>query len=294
MRKVLLFGTAILVATSVLAFGGGGKNRKGSIYRGTGVDSINVHINGKGSEEGTDEHGCPKNSSYNEQYDQCFCENGYYMWNHVCVPTRAKCDELGGYWCTNSEYSTCEKSESDCYVLCPEDRKCNGTCCGEGNTCHQDELGVYQCCNDEIGQCCDAGESRGYGRDYGGDRCCPLNSVWTRDGFCFENAAIYKNFPYQGNDHYFMNEATCGVFDSEGNCIELSYIPQEGLVCYGIDSNGHCRSMVPACPEGQTPYCQVWKKGDYEFADCNAGPGRQCCSGTVIYGEKGNLDICNQ
>jgi len=46
-KKVLLFGTAILVATSVFAFGGGGKNTKRSIYHGRGVDSVGVRFGGK-------------------------------------------------------------------------------------------------------------------------------------------------------------------------------------------------------------------------------------------------------
>ena len=70
---------------------------------------------------------------------------------------------------------------------------------------------------------------------------------------------------------------------------------QEALnLVYDLGLQNVMVTQMPACPEGQTPYCQFWKTGDYEFAHCNAGPGRQCCSGTVIYGEKGTPDTCNQ
>ncbi len=69
MEKILLFGTAILVATSVLAFGGGGKSRKSSIYRGTGVDAISLHIGGEGS--------------------KVVCTDDEDVWNDTCI---AKCE----------------------------------------------------------------------------------------------------------------------------------------------------------------------------------------------------------
>ena len=304
MRKILLLGT-IFVATSALAFsglvGGISGGPKSKSYSG-GADAIGVHFNGKptdsGEAENTDEHGCPEHSTYSEQYDQCFCEDGYYMFNQKCQPTYTTCTEQGGYWCINGEYSTCEKDEAACYALCPEDKKCNGTCCTYANTCHH-EGDVYQCCNDEKGECCDAGESAGYGIE----SCLSLGAVCAPCGYgqpySCDNFVIYKGFYSTERDHfaYKGNNERCYRFDELGNCTQLGNMPIENpLACYWKDSNGHCRVFTTKCPEGQLPYCGgPWKGVDEEgIPDCAGGPGYFCCSGEVTYGEGSTPDTCEE
>ena len=103
MKKVLLLGT-VLIATTALAFGGHGSGRKSTAFT-SGVDAIGVHFNGKK---------CP---SWQELVD------------NECMD---KCAE--GYK---------RDIEGACVEICPEERQCGETCCGEGNICIDGD----KCCN---------------------------------------------------------------------------------------------------------------------------------------------------
>ena len=103
MKKILLFGTAILVATNVLAFGGGGKSRKAIISHNTGVDSIGVHINGdKNSAVEKCAEGVEK-----DQFGHCnICTNGGIYLSYMDVPCTDKIDTID---CANN--ADCEAGE---------------------------------------------------------------------------------------------------------------------------------------------------------------------------------------
>ena len=309
MRKLFLLGTMLGVATTALAFGGVfSHGNKSTTYKG-GVDAIGVHFGGEkktsdSEQEGnTDEHDCPVHSTYSEQYDQCFCEFGYYMFNQKCQPTKTTCESQGGYWCINGEYSTCEKDEAACYALCPEDKKCNGTCCTYGNTCHH-EGDIYQCCNDEVDECCDASESIGY-IGYHTNRCIPLTEVCCNHNqpdnpyLCMDIITVYKKFYSAGTDFCKFpphGNEYCQAFDESGNCTSFtSSTTGNPMKCYWKDSNGHCRIVTTKCPEGEFPYCPApWKSIDSAGTPSCNGPGYFCCSGKVTYGEGATPDTCEE
>ena len=310
MRKILMFGTMLGMATTAFAFGGVfNHGSKSTTYKG-GVSAIGVHFGGEkktadSEQEGNaDEHGCPVHSTYSEQYDQCFCEDGYYMFNQKCQPTHTTCAAQGGYWCANGEYSTCEESEEACYALCPEDRKCNGTCCGDGNVCHH-EGDVYQCCNEEAGECCDASESSGYAWRYGPSNGSCCDSLISEAGIAEFNcgpkkiynglSSVHTSEKYYDLDCNESEEFFCRQFDAQGNCVcgECRDVNLQAA-CYGTDSNGHCRN-TGICSANQIPYCGICCKSvDSEGIAICSGPGLSCCSGAVTYGEGSNLDTCEE
>ncbi len=115
MNKVLLFGTALLMATSVLAFGGGGKSRKSSVYRGVGVDSVDVHINGKG--------GACAAGVLEDRFGKCtVCANGNVYLSYEEDPCGTETSVTG---CVSN-------------VQCGENEYCNLT----GSNCEQPDTGV--------------------------------------------------------------------------------------------------------------------------------------------------------
>ncbi len=158
MRKILLFGTAILVATSVLAFGGGGgKSRKSSTYRGVGVDSVGIHVGGEKKK-------CPSNSELVDGF--CKCIDGYEDIDGGCFENcqshevrdeenNCACDNESGYYGNAGSCQSCmgdgkiivdnqcacdegyEKWKDICLEPCDSDllRDRNGTCtvCQNGN-----------------------------------------------------------------------------------------------------------------------------------------------------------------
>ncbi len=271
MRKILLFSTAILVATSVLAFGGGGKSRKSSIYRGTGVDSIGVHFNGNGGSETenpctppyvlntkTNKCECPPHSEWNDGKGFCVCEQGYVMTNNVCAETKSTCDALGKYWCTTAKPS-CVNSEEDCLNLCPEDRKCGSICCGERQNCEKGEEDNYQCCY--MGNCCDVNESSGYG-----GTCCPLTQIPYHPAWYDEAMTCCNGTFYSG----LYGKRTTSSFGTEEWSLCCSN--ESDISCARYDENGNC-SAASCCQENEIAYCQVQNaEGECAGATC-ARPG---------------------
>ncbi len=168
MKKILLFGTVILMATSVLAFGGGGgKSRKASVYRGTGVDSIGVHFNGKGDDSGKETCSAEKQCG-----DYCCKED------NVCNE-----NETGEFQCCNE--SICCPADQTAFVApwgsagcCAGETYCSsrdtdGNCIHDGAVCCTDG-GVYiynKVSNGTQYSCCRGKIYKGYGLD-GSDLCC--------------------------------------------------------------------------------------------------------------------------
>ncbi len=118
MKKILLFVTAILVATSVLAFGGGGKSRKSSVYRGTGVDSIGVHFNGKGNDSGDSGEICASGVT-KDRFGHCnICANGnvYLSYNDDPCGTETSFDGCkSNADCDKGEYCHLNNTDLICY-----------------------------------------------------------------------------------------------------------------------------------------------------------------------------------
>ncbi len=179
MRKILLFGLVIIVATSVFAFGGGGKSRKASIYRGTGVDSINVHINGKDSDS-------EKETCAAEKQCGDYCCQG----DNVCKHDSS----TGELQCCDPSLEYCCPSGTSVYVPPWGKQCCDGTlacghadeegnclnaswmfCCPPGSTLYGPFENVFPATTDFISICCAAGqkpycmEKFYYGCNY---RCC--------------------------------------------------------------------------------------------------------------------------
>ena len=124
MNKILLFGTALLMATSVLAFGGGGKSRKSSVYRGVGVDSVDVHINGKG--------GACAAGVLEDRFGKCtVCANGNVYLSY-------KEDPCG----TETIFDGCKSNED-----CNEGEYCNL----DGSNCEQPNTGTCTAIGDVLG-----------------------------------------------------------------------------------------------------------------------------------------------
>jgi len=111
----------VAFATSAMAFGGGGKSRKSAIYKGTGVDSVGVHV-GPGST-------C--SSGYDKIRNKCFksCENTY------------KHDKDGSCTvCAQNEDGTTNAylsyKDDPCGTATPLDTSCRTDCyCCNSGTC---------------------------------------------------------------------------------------------------------------------------------------------------------------
>ena len=151
MRKFLLFGTMLGVASAALAFGGMfNHGNKSTTYKG-GLNAIGVHFGGK--EKADIKTTCPEHSTWNGT--SCECNLGW----------------------TANESGACE---------CPEERKCGDTCCGVNNVC----VDGNKCCYVEYqsyfehgwresidSMCCDVNESLGYAMEVDANRCCAMGEI---------------------------------------------------------------------------------------------------------------------
>ena len=256
MRKFLLFGTMLGVASAALAFGGMfNHGSKSSTYKG-GVDAIGVHFGGEKKTADT-------KPVTNTCGDGTPCGDGCCQLDNVCQQ-----NESGEYQCCDKDLTTCCPVNQGVYTY---DDWSMGyqikTCCngiiycptvGTDGNCATD---YYHCC--ENGEkpyvasrlsygdgyaCCDGTTFEGVGFN-GGDLCCPKNSQ-----------------PY------------CAYRDSEGNC-ETHYCcgNDQSVSCAWKDSNGVCRNST-CCEQGQKAYCA--NIGPY---DSCSGPVAQCCDGEVSY-----------
>ncbi len=258
MKKVLLFGSAILVATSVLAFGGGGKSRQSSIYRGTGVDSIGIHFNGKDgdspgetcpAEKQCGDYCCQGDNVCNKETNQCCNES-----IPLCCNANQTATRIYG-----PEYPICCDGVPYCKTVDP-DGNCaydyNICCSGEPYVMHRFSYGDnYGCCQgilyknalpDGGGVCCSEGTHPHVVDDY--YSCCQDGQTGycrkqNEDGNCLNVSccagAIYC-FEYYSN----------GVC-KEYRCNETGCTPS----CVSYYGNNVCRFNA-CCPEEQTPYCQ--------------------------------------
>ncbi len=201
MKKVFLFGTAILMATSVLAFGGGGKSRKSSVYRGTGVDSIDVHINGKNGDS------CPAEKK---------CGDGCCQADNVCKQDA----ETGEFQCCNDRLC-CSVGQT---AYCPISPGCFGPspkCC-DGTVYVQRQVeGSTQSTLD----CCATPGVVFHTMEKEGE--------YTQ-GCCTSDLKLAKDKDQNGNEYYI-----CGNCVSNADCKENEYCKLTGEIArpsYGICS----------------------------------------------------------
>ena len=248
MRKFLLFGTMLGVATTALAFGGifGGSSNgsKSATYKG-GVDAIGVHFGGekKTADSQPEEDKCSKHGTWNYENSTCDCEFGY---------TGEDCNCVAPY-VFNQSTKECE---------CPEEKQCGGNCCKGHNVC-----------NKETGQCCDEGN----------DFCCPSDQMaylsWMGKGCCTNvycitvdrNKNCMTNYaccdegePYVwGRFSYGDTYACCsesstihkgmGV-DGADICCSAGKVPK----CTTTDESGVCLQHI-CCSENEEPYWAPWE-----------------------------------
>ena len=289
-KAIFVFSLALLVASSAYAFGGGGgKSRKSSVYRGTGVDSINVYVGGQKKKN------CPAHSS--EQNGECVCDTGYQMFDDACKPAyRATCRREGMVWC--EEFKACVEKEEDCEGLCPSERSCGSTCCSEGSTCSDGE-----CCleTENAALCCPSGE-KAYVHFWNGDKdeselaCCNGTpyKAWGSDEFgwyeqrCCTDGTIFC--AARDNSGKCLSEGCCtdSVVDGLGaNGADLCCAGGR-FDCTSQDRDGNC--LEGACSydrngdEGDS-YCKTDKDCDAYTQICENGQCiNRCPTGSYMSG----------
>lgn len=258
MKKVLLFGTMLGVATTALAFGGiFNHGNKSTTYKG-GVNAIGVHIGGEGqvdidirncdseTEELVGTECCLKTLVYEDGgVAKCCSTEGYAVQDGQCKK------QCGEGLVLNEETNECEDA-------CPAERQCGDICCGEGNVCHP-ELNV--CCKDDyedfgedwMDRCCPAGS---VGKDYYGE-CCEIGDILASndtDSYCCPAGSIGADIDGQCCESGTMivrntaGEPFCCPPNSTGYGGEDGCCP-EGTIVVGTEEYGdHC------CPANSTGF----------------------------------------
>ena len=212
MKKILMFGTMLGVASAALAFGGVfNHGSKSSTYKG-GVDAIGVHFGGekKTADITADTPSCPEHSEWNGS--ACECNLGWTL------------------------------NESD-ECTCPEERQCGDTCCGEHNICvdgnkccygdkYEDEDGYWhdnwRCCDASVSSgysteeesCCAEGTYPSYNPHFDQTYCCPANSPgwgsW-REECCAPNTVLL--YVTEGDHTVCCPEGSTGFDLDSDECI---------------------------------------------------------------------------
>ena len=284
MRKIFLTTTILLTAGTALAFGGVfNHGSKSTTYKG-GVDAIGVHFGREKSGEVS--LNCPEHSEWSDDENACLCESGWTMNNAVCMPKGpTTCAANGFYWCASSQ--VCVTDEAACLALCPSERLCGQTCCGEGNLC----VNGNKCCyGGNADKCCNASESTGWIGDIAdghvwSEGCCDLNSTpylgYTEDeymigtGCCpndlqiFSNQDIYSIYPEYypqfccaegSTDHNPTDGGCCEpgniflqIINSDGFCVDPDDLKEGTYSAWGEDiliyqNEGHYFGCFPEVP----------------------------------------------
>lgn len=203
MRKVLLLGTILMMATNVWAFGGIGLGPLQRHKSSSGVDAIGVHIDSTG-----------KKANIN------FTDGGE-------VPTKPNCVTP---LVLNEATNECE---------CPSAQQCGDVCCGEGNMCN---TATGQCCRQEydgsMGECCEA-SLPGYSTNDGG--CCgdgtiPYISYYSveermDDTSCCAPDKVYRVYDYDWYDYNYED----GLYRYyEQGCCEDTIYPGVGYKGWNV------------------------------------------------------------
>lgn len=199
MKKFLLFGTILAVASGAFAFGGIGIGKL-QRHKSSGVDAIGIHIDDKGGANIKTE--CPAHSTWSDETLKCECDTWYAM---------------------NEETHQCEET-------CATIQQCGNTCCGARNIC----VDGNKCCHKDYEgdeeMCCDASVSTGYANteeeciekgstfallhsDGGDTHKVPITAL---DSFCDEEGKVlieykqsYYCCPPDATNGYDMNDDVC-------------------------------------------------------------------------------------
>ncbi len=213
---------ALIVASSAFAFGGGGKSRKSSVYRGTGVDSIGIHFNGKGGD------------SEEESEETC--------------PAEKQC---GDYCCQGD--NICQKNEAGEFQCCNEK---TGHCCVDNQSAYKTPWTSNSCCSGSL--YCYGRNEDGTCR-YDWFACCPSTYELHNDYCC--NGKIFIGAGVDGADMCCSadTQPSCSIRNKEGVCKGAFCCPgdvtkrPEGDVCYAAEFTG-CKTNSD-CDSGE--YCKL-------------------------------------
>jgi len=245
MRNYIIFGTTLLMTTTVLAFSGvfGGKHKSHS----SGVDTIGVHFNGK---EATIKTSCPAHSLWDEENLSCLCKDGYVMTEDeecqesLCsdfVPTdcAAACDALTGEityntLCHNDQYY-CDADSHECI------NPCSSASYNECQVCTPNGTDVTITNND-------------------GSLCPSNNNYVCQGGSCVdpcsnqESSTCFTYTAQSGQCQQTINtNAHCDTNDSHKICGELGNCNscEDGYELYGGTCASTCGTHQVRNPSGQ-------------------------------------------
>ena len=295
MKKILLFGLAMLATANAMAFGGSGSSRKSALYRGTGVDSIGVHFGGGSQgETPTPAPRCPKHSTLDPETDKCICDEGYVEAGDFCFSMlRNECVDDGYYWCASIQ--ACVENEDACPAYESE------LCGGEGVSFSPEIGGMCTQCPDDstpyiegdyevfYAACCPKNKelTTYHVRDFWGPRyyygvdsvvvgtCCPADQVsyyggigdWIDKGCCDLTTHTLVQFDSLSACCEAENTPYCQELDQDGKCSltgccwdEYEAKPVEGAeglsVCADPNSTTYCASMYPNGTCRYGSYCE--------------------------------------
>jgi len=234
----------VAFATSAMAFGGGGKSRKSTIYKGTGVNSVGIHI-------GTDS----------------FCANGYDKIRNKCFKSceaSYKHDKDGSCTiCAPNEDGTTNAylsyKDDPCDTATPLDTSCRTDCyCCNSGTCASWEWKP----NDEV-FCRPGLPTCTSNNDCSDGEYCNLNSTIKNQGNAVPNIGtclpIGEKKAYEYNNNGFVASVNRMSWWAAENWCKAQGLELAELADIGFDKNnagshfnseGNCGSDLGACHSG--------------------------------------------
>lgn len=246
---------SLLITTSAFAFGGGGGDRKAMEYR-QGVDALGVHYDNNSQQIDVD-FNCNASDTTSDIPSDCGCKEGYEKLGNNCLP---KCP-------SNYERNV----DGKCSPICPEERLCGNTCCGEGNIC----VNGIKCCNeyhydnygDEV--CCDASESTGF--DVWDLKCCNLNEttyIYSEGNSYYGPKCCHQDYLYKdvgfGGTEYSKKTLCCDHEPDDYKDFKVCW--EQGTNCH---TNDDCASL------GENYYCHLKNNTDYDSCYPTSGECKQ-------------------
>ena len=248
MKKFLLLGTMLCVATSAFALGGFFGGHKSHNY--SGVDAVGVHYNGDDKKPDINIRTCDSNT---EELvgTECCPKTLVYDDNGV-----AKCCSMEGY----------EVKDGKCKEACPEERQCGDYCCQGDNVCNKE---TNECCNEALDYCCPSNQTAT--QDHGTNSCCsgtPFcqvqdyegNCLWNSYNCCPEGGEVYLE---QNNGIPVVYQCCLGeVFPGKGhfgNGSALCCSDGKTAKCATTDESGACLEYV-CCSKNAEPYWAPWQR----------------------------------
>ncbi len=285
-KSIFAFSLAILVTSSAFAFGGHGGSRKTSIYRGTGVDSIGVHIGGQKS--------CPENRV--RVNGVCVCVDGYDDIDGDCLESclaaetrddnnNCVCNHNNGYY---GSPGSCQLCDDDRKIIRNNQCVCdsqyddiNGTCYLKCNANETRDEGYNCICDNGEGYYGSAGSCQqcsGTGKIIQNNSCVCSSSYDTIGTTCYpkcnanETRDSNNNCICNNNNGYYGSAGSCQSCEGEGKIIS-----DNQCVCDSEHDNigGTC---YPKCNDGETR---------------DSGNNCICDNANGYYGSAGSCQQCS-